>query len=411
MHTFKKSKVAYQKYIKRETAIVYLNPKVVIQKIEGADPLWMKEQLDEDFAPFENRTITVANVDETFDTIQKNYPGRYWIRYRIIDKKLYRFFPEDEPISTSDNDVERAFKAIIHLTALNNIDLIVGFEDGMLIGSMPEGFYLTEDPKNQAPLFISAKRKGTPFAILVPDWRSISWWWARDIQDVEQRSMQTPWHQKINRGVWRGSLTRNIRLKLCEIAKEHPEILDAKLSIQVDDQQLQTYLEKNGMFGGRVEWDDFLKHKFLPILDGVMCAAPALQWRLLSKCLTLKQESDEIQWFYKGIHPYQHYVPVKSDLSDCIQQMEWAKLHDQECEAIAQRAYAFAKENLMMEDVYHYFIRVLERYSKIQVVNAAEVKTNMARDPRWVCIHDRSALKNQLMSDSHRLVIHAPTPY
>ncbi|MBU6446766.1 MAG: hypothetical protein KGQ49_05140, partial [Verrucomicrobia bacterium] len=58
--------------------------------------------------------------------------------------------------------------------------------------------------------------------------------------------------------------------------------------------------------------------KYQPYVDGYMTASPALQWRLLSNCVTFKPETNEIQWFTMAIKPYVHYVPLKSDLSDLL---------------------------------------------------------------------------------------------
>jgi predicted nucleic acid-binding Zn ribbon protein len=78
---------------------------------------------------------------------------------------LYRFFPEQEPISTLDNDIEKALKTAICLTRLRDMDLIVGFENGMPLEFMPTGFYLTASREHQAPVFISAKKKETPLML------------------------------------------------------------------------------------------------------------------------------------------------------------------------------------------------------------------------------------------------------
>ena len=71
------------------------------------------------------------------------------------------------------------------------------------------------------------------------------------------------------------------------------EQIDAK--INSCDPSRVAECQSRGVMGGRVSWEEYLEYKYQPILDGVMCAARALQWRLLSGCVTLKQESDEIQ--------------------------------------------------------------------------------------------------------------------
>ena len=49
-------------------------------------------------------------------------------------------------------------------------------------------------------------------------------------------------------------------------------------------------------------------------------------------------------WFGKLIKPYVHYMPFKEDFSDLIEQLEYAKNHDEEMKQIAQNARKFIEE-------------------------------------------------------------------
>ncbi len=66
-----------------------------------------------------------------------------------------------------------------------------------------------------------------------------------------------------------------------------------------------------------------------------MCTYCGYQWRLLSNSLALKQESDEIQWFYIALKPYEHYIPIKNDMSDLLEIIEWARKNDDKCKKIS----------------------------------------------------------------------------
>jgi hypothetical protein len=54
-------------------------------------------------------------------------------------------------------------------------------------------------------------------------------------------------------------------------------------------------------------------------------------------------------WFW-DLKPFVHYIPVKEDLSDLQDMIDWAENHPSEREAIAQNAYDFALSNLKRED-------------------------------------------------------------
>lgn len=40
---------------------------------------------------------------------------------------------------------------------------------------------------------------------------------------------------------------------------------------------------------------------------------------------------------YMALKPWKHYVPIKRNLSDLLEKIEWAKEHDEEAKKIAKR--------------------------------------------------------------------------
>lgn len=44
--------------------------------------------------------------------------------------------------------------------------------------------------------------------------------------------------------------------------------------------------------------------------------------------MIIKQDSSYFEHFYKDLKPYEHYIPMKHDLSDVMQQIQWAKDND-----------------------------------------------------------------------------------
>ena len=63
-----------------------------------------------------------------------------------------------------------------------------------------------------------------------------------------------------------------------------------------------------------------------------------------------------IEYFYKHLIPYQHYIPVKEDLSNLIVQVQWCRSHPKEASQIGANALLFAKKHFslekMLENVY-----------------------------------------------------------
>jgi hypothetical protein len=157
------------------------------------------------------------------------------------------------------------------------------------------------------------------------------------------------------------------RAKLTLFSYERPDLVDAKFTqIAQCDPDVPGILSEHHLLGGWVNVEDHLKYRYLVDVDGNSCTYSRCYWILLSNSLLLKQVSDNTQWYYKGLIPYQHYVPLADDLSDIFEKVEWSKEHDQEAQEIARNATEFASENLSLENTYLYFYRALQEYAKLQ---------------------------------------------
>lgn len=58
-----------------------------------------------------------------------------------------------------------------------------------------------------------------------------------------------------------------------------------------------------------------------------------------------------IEYFTDDLKPWEHYIPVKEDLSDLIEKHEWLKSNDEEALRIAARAKEYAMQNFNMDGV------------------------------------------------------------
>ncbi len=59
-------------------------------------------------------------------------------------------------------------------------------------------------------------------------------------------------------------------------------------------------------------------------------------------------------WFSHLLKPYIHYVPVKSDLSDLIEKIQWCRDNDEKCKEISQEALKFYQTYLSRESILDY---------------------------------------------------------
>lgn len=77
-----------------------------------------------------------------------------------------------------------------------------------------------------------------------------------------------------------------------------------------------------------------LQHKYQINIDGTV-AAYRLPYLLVGDSVVLKQDSIYYEHFYNELQPWKHYIPVKSNLSDLLEKLKWAKDHDEEVRSVS----------------------------------------------------------------------------
>lgn len=81
-----------------------------------------------------------------------------------------------------------------------------------------------------------------------------------------------------------------------------------------------------------------LQHKYQINIDGTV-AAYRLPYLLVGDSVILKQDSIYYEHFYNELQPWKHYIPVKSNLSDLLEKLKWAKDHDEEVRSVPWKVY------------------------------------------------------------------------
>lgn len=59
-------------------------------------------------------------------------------------------------------------------------------------------------------------------------------------------------------------------------------------------------------------------------------AAYRLPYLLAGDSVVLKQDSSYYEHFYNELQPWEHYIPIKADLGDLLEKIQWAREHDEE---------------------------------------------------------------------------------
>ena len=67
------------------------------------------------------------------------------------------------------------------------------------------------------------------------------------------------------------------------------------------------------------------QYKYQVNVDGTV-AAYRYPYLMLGDSLVLKQDSPYYEHFYMELKPWKHYIPIKRNLSDLLEKVEWAKV-------------------------------------------------------------------------------------
>jgi len=100
------------------------------------------------------------------------------------------------------------------------------------------------------------------------------------------------------------------------------------------------------------------KFKYIVHIDGHVSAF-RLSATLKLNSVILMVESKWKMWFSDLLVPYEHYVPIKSDLSDLYEQIAWCKANDDLCECIAANARDFSELYLEKDGILDYTQKML----------------------------------------------------
>lgn len=188
------------------------------------------------------------------------------------------------------------------------------------------------------------------------------------------------WSNKKDIAIFRGCATgcgitsdTNPRLKIVDISKEYPDLLDAGI---VDHNAkpkkykggpLQVIDKSQYKLSNKITNAEKSKHKYIVCIDGSVIAF-RLGFELCMNSVVLLGDSDYEVWYSKWMRPFKEFVPIKADLSDLIEKIQWCKDNDKECQKIAKQARKFYDKYLSKEGMFDYMQDMLSSVASNMVV-------------------------------------------
>lgn len=192
-----------------------------------------------------------------------------------------------------------------------------------------------------------------------------------------QGNNEKKWKDKESKVFWRGRDSNRDRLKLIDISREHPDLFNASLT---NFFFFRNEEEKYGPKQKHVSFFEFFDYKYQLNLDGTV-AAYRFPYLLAGDSLVLKQTSQYYEYFYSQLSPWEHYVPVKRDLSDLVHRVKWAKENEDTVLSIVRKARAFTRQNLMPANVMCYHAVLFNEWSK-RIRSTVNIRDGMELVPQ-----------------------------
>ncbi|KAM3857144.1 protein O-glucosyltransferase 1 [Diretmus argenteus] len=180
--------------------------------------------------------------------------------------------------------------------------------------------------------------------------------------DLKKSAAQWPWKKKESKGFFRGSRTSPERDPLVLLSREAPELVDAEYT------KNQAWKSERDTLGRppakEIPLVDHCKYKYLFNFRGV-AASFRLKHLFLCGSLVFHVGDEWQEFFYPQLRPWVHYIPVKQDLSDVRELLEFVKENDGVAHEIATRGQKFILDHLRMDDVSCYWQRLLTEFGRL----------------------------------------------
>lgn len=270
-------------------------------------------------------------------------------------------------------------KGIEHFI-LNIIDKLPNTEFALNTRDWPQTVHWNE----KLPVFSFSKVDSENYDIMYPNW---SFWeggpavwpiyptglgrWDQLSKLLKKQAKEWPWDKKETKAFFRGSRTSDERDPLVLLSRKKPHLIDAQYT------KNQAWKSDADTLGAKpaeeVKLEDHCKYKYLFNFRGV---AASFRFRHLFLCNSLVFHVGDqwLEFFYDELKPWIHYIPVKQDLSDAEELIEFAKENDKIAKEIAQRGYKFISKHLKMKDIDCYWQELIKEYTKLLKY---EVKKNV----------------------------------
>lgn len=209
------------------------------------------------------------------------------------------------------------------------------------------------------------------------------------------------WKTKKPICIFRGGATgcgtrtdNNMRLKAADIAVDHPDIMDIGIMDwkarmrKIKDESIQIIDTKKLRFGLATSINNQEKsnYKYILHIDGYVSAFRLASELSMNSCVLIVKSQYKM-WFSHLLKEYVHYIPIKDDLSDLVDQIRWCINNDKKCEEIAKNSRQFYLKYLTKDGIFDYLesqFKII--YQNKKVDNLLDIKISKKKEVAIISI-------------------------
>ena len=374
---------------------------MVAQQSESADPIsaTIQSWADRELAPWRARNLVRTQLEHQLYNVCRRAPSLRLYRF-VAGDVVMQPRVEHGPPNAGQGDRARQYLAFFRDVARR---LPPGFNTMICISVHDKVL----GPK--LPLF-GLQRTADENWLLMPD---IDFLINRFHEEAQFKDTLS-YAGKVPRGVFAGATSGGIHTVERILSAETPRLraavfFDGRLDVdfrlpsivQYADEDARRLLEAQPYCQRPVlHWAEQFRSRFLISMDGNGATCSRVAVALASNGVLLKYDSDDMLYYFDGLVPYVHYVPIAED-SDVLAVLAAERLEPGRYLPVAEAGRLFASQYLTRERVSEYMTRLLLGYAAmLHEGDAAQPRTL----PRRVVAAARQADGTAHLSEAHEWV-------
>lgn len=295
-----------------------------------------------------------------------------WVGFSIHDQKVTIFGLDLSTWQHRTQPIVSDLQTLADQVQLPNVEFLVNLHDGgccNLTSCQPT--FLQEKNVNavcQGGIFIpprSAAGFVTRSGVVLKE---------EDTMRAAREDNQVPFNTKLDMAFFRGSTTGDVytpqnwrwqlRSRLVQVSLDFPSLLDARFSqvTQASSESVESEMQAAGFLGSHVSQDNQWQYKLIVVPDG-NSVPDRLMSQLASNSVVLKPNSDNAEYWYSELVPWEHYIPYKKDTSDLAQVIETVLKNQTLLEHISHQSTSFVLSRLNPSRIMCYWGLLLRQYA------------------------------------------------